>query len=341
MILSTSNLNLFFTAMETRFWQAYKVAAPWSTQLATPFPVGTEQWVSGWTGMLEKMREWVGPRIVRTPAPQTYMVPMQVFELTWGIDKFKLKWDQHGIYGSHFAHHGTQNAKWPDYQLRDLIFGLGSQGGSRQLGTDGLSHWNTAHLVDVYDAGKGTYCNDFRGGVTVDGVNVGGALSPNAFKTLFANMSTRKSDNGEALGLVPDLVVGSSMLKGEMDVVLKNQFIAPSQYGGIGTGPVGTANGPFVGAMNNPTMGWADSLIVPDFAITAATQSQWLLLQTKGMPMLPFSWLLNQAPTLTPRTDPADPVVFDTRQFVYGSEAVGAPAWSLPFLSSISGPTAV
>lgn len=338
MQLTAANLSFFFTAMETRFWQAYKATQPWSSQIATTYPVGTEQWVSGWTGMLEKMREWVGPRIVRTPAPQTYLVPMQIFELTWGIDKFKLKWDQHGIYGSHFQHHGTQNAKWPDYQLRDLIFGLGSQIGPRQLGVDGLTHWNTAHPVDVYDAGKGTYSNDFRGGgIVVDGVNVGGAVSVNGFNTLYNEMGNRKSESGEALGINPDLVVSSTFNRASFAVILNSQFIAPAQIGSLGTGPVGTANAPFVGAMNNPLVGWCDTLIAPDFGITAATKPLWLMLQTKGTPVQPFSWLVNQAPILTPRTNPDDPVVFDTKQFVYGSEAVGAPAWALPFLSSISG----
>ncbi len=100
MQLTTANLKYFFTALETRFWQAYKAAPTWHQQIATEYPVGTEQWVSGWIGMLNKMRVWDGPRIVNTPAPQTYLVPIQPFELTWGIDKFKIEDDTHGIYAS-------------------------------------------------------------------------------------------------------------------------------------------------------------------------------------------------------------------------------------------------
>lgn len=341
MQLSTANLKFFFAGLETRFWQAYKVAPTWHQQLASIYPVGTEQWVSGWIGMLNKMREWTGPRIVREPAPQTYLVPIQNFELTWGIDKFKLEDDQHGIYTAEFEHHGTQNAKWPDYQIRDLIFNTGSQTGARQIGTDGLTNWNTAHPVNPYDAGFGTYSNDYRGGFDVDGVTVGGALSVNGFNSVWADMAIRKSDNGEALGLVPDLLVVSPINKMSAATILNSQFIAAPQLGSLGTGAVGTANGPMVGATENPLKGWTDTLVVPDFSITAAISQMWLMLQSKNMPVKPFSWLLRKAPVLVPRTDPTDPVVFDVHQFVYGSEARGAPAWALPFLGSISGPTTV
>jgi phage major head subunit gpT-like protein len=154
-------------------------------------------------------------------------------------------------------------------------------------------------------------------------------------------MSIRKSDNGEALGLVPDMLVVSPQNKATAAAILNNQFIAVPQMGGIGTGAVGTANGPLVGASDNPLTSWTDQLVVPDFSSTAAIQKMWLMLQTKNMPVKPLSWLLRAAPIVTPRTAPSDPVVFDTHQFVYGVEARGAPAWSLPFLGSISGPTAV
>lgn len=341
MQLTTSNLRYFFTGLEQRFWMAYKTAPTWYQDVTTTYPVGTEQWVSGWLGMLAKVREWTGPRIVREPAPQTYLVPIQNFELTWGIDKFKMQDDQHGIYTAEFAFHGMQNAKWPDYQVRDLIFNQGSQTGSRQTGTDGVTNWNTAHPVNPYDAGFGTYCNDYRGGVTIGGQTVGGALSVPGFNTVWADMAIRKSDNGEALGLVPDLIVVSPLLKMAAATILNSQFIAAPQYGSVGSGAVGTANGPFVGAAENPIKGWTDTLVVPDFSSTSAIQQMWLMLQTKNMPVRPFSWLLRQAPIVTPRVDPSDPVVFDSHQYLYGSEMRGAPAWSLPFLGSISGPTAV
>lgn len=337
--ISTANLPFFFTALETRFWQAYKVTERWSDQIATTYSVGTEQWVSGWIGMLNKMRVWDGPRIVNTPAPQTYLVPIQPFELTWAIDRFKLDDDQHGIYQAEFEYQALQAKKWPDYQLRDLIFNLGAWTGNAQIGTDGVTNWNTAHPVNPYDASYGTYSNDFRnGGFTVDGELIGGALTPNGFNSLWSQMSMRKSDNGEALGIVPDLVVCSPVLRAAAMTILNAQFIASASIGGIGTGAIGTSNAPLVGATDNPFKGAADMLVVADFMTNAATQNSWMLMQTKNMPVKPLSWLLRMAPEMTPRVAPSDPSVFDLHQYLYGVTARGAPAWSLPFLSSISGP---
>lgn len=338
MQISTANLKFFFTAQETRFWQAYKAATTWYSQIATVYPVSTEQWVSGWIGMMQKARVWDGPRIVTTPAPQTYLVPIQPFELTWAIDKFKLEDDQFGIYNAEFEYQAIQLAKWPDYQLRDLIFDLGFWTGGYQNGVDGISNWNTAHPVNPYDASYGTYSNDFRGTFTVDGTVVGGGLTVNGFNSLWSTMSMFKADNGEALGIVPDLVVASPLLRAQGMTILNAQYIATTTIGGLGTGAVGTGNAPLVGATENPLKGAADILIVPDFLTNEETQNSWLLCQAKRGPFKPFSWLLRKAPVVTPRISPDDPAVFDAHQFIYGAEMRGAPAWSLPFLACISGP---
>lgn len=337
---ATPNISIFFTQAEARFLAAYRTTEVWNGAIATTNPISSEQWGAGWTGMLERPRRWNGPRLVRQVAPYTYFVNIgRPFELTWGIDVNKLDDDMYGIYASKFAQHGAQNAKWPDYELRDLIFNLGDQTGTAQLGYDSLSHWNTAHPVDLFDASKGTYSNDFRGGFTVDGATVGGAISLGAFKTVWEEMGNRKSESGEAFGIEPDMSLSSTFLKGEFDTILKAQFIAPSQYGNLGTGAAGTANAPFVGAMTAPMSGWTDYKSIKDFGISSATKRQWLMLQTKDVAEKPFLWLMRQAPVLTPRTQPTDPSVFDSDQYLYGSKMRGAPAWGMPFLSSISGPS--
>lgn len=337
---ASSNMQLFLTSVETGYGLAYTVTEKWHPKIARVVPISNESVVNGWVDMLDRPREWIGPRQVRTPAPQTYLVTPKPFELTWGVDRFRLDDDRlnWSLYVDTARQHGELDAKVPDYELRDLIFNLGSSWTGAQTGTDGATHWNTAHSVDVYDAGKGTYCNDFRsGGVSVNSVLVGGALSPNAFKTLYAEQSKRPMTNGEAGQTTPDLLVASTLLKGEADVILKNQFIAPSQFGNIGTGAVGTANGPLVGMMDNPTRGWVDYLILEDFAVNSSSQLLWLMLRTKGV-VKPFTMFLRQGAVRVQRTAEDDPAVFDSHTYLFGSWQRLAPAWGLPFLSSISGP---
>lgn len=344
MLLNASaNMSLFTTAVRTGYDLAYSTTPIWHSRFAQVIPITNENVVNGWVGMLDKAREWIGPRQVRTPAPQTYMVTPKPFELTWGVDRFRLDDDKlnYGLYMPYARMHGEQDAKVPDYQLRDLIFNLGtSWTGGPQLGTDGLTHWHLAHLVDPFDSSKGTYCNDYRGGVSVDSVIVGGALSPNAFKTAFADASIRKVESGEAGMFTPDMLTASTHLRGEVEAILKNPLMAMASFGTIGTGPVGTANAPLVGAIGNTLNGWVDYELLEDFGITAATRLQWLLTRSKGV-VKPFSMFLRNGAVRAERVAETDPSVFDSHTYQFGSWQRLAPAWGLPQLSSINGPTAV
>src|SRR5579872_7333174 len=132
MLIIPPNLNVLFTSVETRFWQAFTPEQLVYQRLCTTYPVGTEQWISAWSAMLDKMREWVGPRVVRTPPVQTYLVPIKLFELTEGIDKYKVLDDTYGVYNPVITNMGKLSAKNPDYQLRDLLQNQGSWTGGFQ-----------------------------------------------------------------------------------------------------------------------------------------------------------------------------------------------------------------
>jgi len=327
MQITAPNLAYFFTQMETSYDVAYNEAAvdSWIDRIATEYPVTGEQWASVWMGMLDKLRVWQGPRIVKTPAPQTYFVPIQPFELTEAVDKFKLQDDLYGVYFPIAARMGVQSRKWPDYQMRDLIRGIGFWTGSYQNGTDGLTHWNSAHLVDYWDASKGTYTNDYGpSGTSINGITVGGAFGTNAFNTVWQDMSSRKSESGEAIGAKPDLTMGPSQLRAAMTTVLQSSYYAPPAMGAM-TG--------FVGSMENPLKGWTELFINDDFDTDPVA---WYMFCTKKG-IKPFSWLLREAPIFTPIVDPTNPIVFATHTHQFGVEARGAPAFGLPWMSSRSG----
>lgn len=326
MLITPANLSFFFTNLETRFWTAYSTAPVVHDKISTTYPVSSEQWVSGWIGMLQKMREWVGPRVTHQPAPQSYLVPIQNFEQTNQIDQFKLEDDTYGIYFPTVAFMGEQSKKWADYQLRDLLLNQGSQTGPRQNGLDGLSHFNTAHPVNFYDSAYGTYCNDFKsGGVVINGITVGGALGVQAFATLWEEIASRKAENGEALGIMADMTMTAPQLKITLDTILQAQFFGAANIGNL------TSN---IGSTENMLKGWTDRLVWPDLAADPTT---WYMLVC-NKPVKPYSWLLRQAPDFVYRINPQDPVVFDEHTYLYGSKARGAPAWGFSWLDARSGP---
>ncbi|GAC1536354.1 MAG: hypothetical protein NVS3B10_00200 [Polyangiales bacterium] len=320
-----ANLNLFFSDMETRLWQSYDVADSFWSKIATLIESGSEQEVYGWTDMVDKMRVWTGSRQVKTPGILTYVVPNMPFELTEGVDKFKIRDDKYGLYFPMAANMGKQAKKLPDYQLRDLIKATGGWSGAQvQLGTDGLAHWGTAHPVDFYDASKGTFCTDFVGGFSVGGINTGGPLAPNAYATLWQEFVSRKSASGEAIGLTPSITALPPQLNITGATILNAQFFAPGALGGL------TGN---VGATDNMLRGTTDLLMIREFA---SDPTVWYMLDTTR-PIKPFIWQLRQAPFFVYRINEDDPVVFDTHTYLYGIEGRGAPAWAQPFLSARSG----
>lgn len=349
MLVTPSNLNILFTEVQTTYQYAYSAADVYYPKFSTTFGVASEVWLQAWIGMVDKLREWNGPRVVRTPAPQTYQVPIKLFELTEGIDKFKVLDDTYGVYNPVIMNMGISAAKHPDYQFRDLLQNQGSWSGIFQNGTDLLTHWNTAHPVDFYDPSKGTYPNDYTsGGVTINSQLIGGALSANAFATVVEDMSRRKNESGEAQRVMASLSLSPVMLKLAFMTILNAQFMGLPVIGNLGTGTVPTpgstanANAPMVGSSENVMKGWTDLLVWPDLggstAIGGGTYDQvWYVLDTMK-PVKPFSWLLRMAPTFAFLISPTDPVVFNTHQFQYGVEARGSAAWAPPFLSSRSGP---
>jgi phage major head subunit gpT-like protein len=343
MIITQANLQIFFTATETRFWTAYKLAEARYQKIATIYPVATEVWLSGFLTMIQKYREWIGARVNQTPAPLTYAVPIKNWENTQVIDKFRFEDDTYGIYAPTVPFMGMQAAKLPDYQIRDLILNQGSWTGTFQNCLDGLTFFNTAHPVNYWDPSQGTYTNDYTsGGTTVNNQLIGGGLNMTAFSTVWEDMTRRKNESGEAWGLIPNMAMTGPILKLAMDTLLQAQFIGAPVIGQLGTGT--GANAPMVGATSNQMRAWADYFMWEDLSSSTAigtgsnTYDQvWYLLCTSG-PVKPFAWLMRKAPDFTYRINPQDPVVFEKHQYQYGSEARGSAAFGFPQLASRSGP---
>lgn len=346
LIQTPANIQFFFTGEETRFWEAYKLAEPKHQLIADIQPVATEVWLAGFLTMIQKYREWIGPRAVQNPAPLTYQVPIKLWENTQAIDKLRFDDDTYGIYAPTIPFMGMQAKKLPDYQIRDLILNQGSWTGSFQNCLDGLSFFNTAHPVNFWDASQGTYANDYTsGGVTVNNQIIGGGLSFNGFATVWEDMCRRKNESGEAWGLRGNLAMTGPVLKVAMDTILQSQFLGAPAIGQLGTS-VGQNNGAYVGATENQIAktAWADSFMWEDLSSSTAigtgsnTYDQvWYLLATQG-PVKPFQWLMRQAPDFVYRTDPASDNVFDKHVYEFGSTARGSAAFGFPALASRSGP---
>lgn len=335
-MITPSQFNVFVSTVNTLIGQAWTDTVPVAyDKLCQSVPSNSSQEVYGWTGMLPKMRLWNGPRVVFEPAPQTYILANQTFESTLALDRFRLDDDQYGIYYRMLPDMARQAKRQPDYMVRDLLENSGDQTGTRQLGLDGLTAFNTAHPIDLYNANAGTYSNDFTGGGYTttfpkagggtSSVTVGGAFSPTAVMTAVEYMMTYKGEDGEALGIVPNTIMVHPLLRGEAEVVLRNSFFAPPAFATL-TGQVGAAENPF--------QRFGIDLLVNPFLTQAYT---WYLMDTtRGF--MPLIHQIRQATVTVPRINEQDPIVFDSHTFQYGMWDRQAVGWGPSWLFARSGP---
>lgn len=312
------------------------------TDFATEIPSESSQEVYGWIGRLPKPRQWKGPRVTVSPAAQTYTLVNRPYELTVEIDRFRLDDDQYGIYYTLLPQMAIQTKRLPNFWLRDLLENTGDFTGTAQNGYDTLTYFNTAHPIDVYSSGSGTYCNDFTsGGQSITGgipngtgsaIQVGGTFSPTSLATVAEYMLAIPGEDGEALGVMPGGLMVPSTLKMESELVVRGQFMAPPQWGVIGSGT--GANATQVGAADNPLRRFGIETVVNQYLKNG---SRWYLYDnTKAIK--PMVWQVRVPAVFTPRVNESDPVVFDRHAYIWGTWGRVAPGWAYSYLMARSGP---
>ncbi len=343
MAITPAQYTVFNTIADTT------MSAVWNTddaeithpQWATVHPM-TEgaQITFGWTGRMPKPRPWFGSRVLHEPAAQTYTVSPIPYELTYTIDRFVLEdssANTMSIFWRTLPDMAFQWRRHPEYELRDLLENSGIQTGARQNGLDGLTYFNTAHPIDIYNPGfnpgglfsAGSYCNDFTGGgVSIGGVTIGGAFSQNSFSSLLQYMQMIPSEDGETLGIRPDFLMHPQTLQVEVHFLLKATFLAAPQWGAFSplTGQVGTADNML-----------AKIGITPIANPFLKSTTKWYLGDSKRA-FKPLIWTVREAPRTIPRVTENDPLVWDSHRFAWGGWDRAMPAWGPSFLLARSGP---
>ena len=235
-----------------------------------------------------------------------------------------------------------QARRMPSYWTRDLLEGSGAFVGTGlgtanpQLGTDGLTLFNTAHLQGVYQTGGATYSNDFTGGgINVAGgmpggsgnnILVGGAFSPTAFMTLAEYMMQYRGEDGEPLGAMPSTAMFPASLFGESQLVLKSMSFAPPAWGSIGSQ---------VGAADNPLLRYGITPIINRYLTNG--QKWYLFDGTKSRK--PMGWGVHKQPTYAQQVAETSESVFSRHYYIFGLYGHATPFWGgFPWLMSRSGP---
>lgn len=336
-MITPTNWVPFITQADTSIRQAWSGLPVEHPKFTTTVTTTDKIWEDGWIGRMPKMRLWSGPRVYNEPAPQTYQVVPQPFELSYTIDQFDYDDDGFGVFYPLLLDFAFQTKKWTDYQMRDLLEATGAWSSTTsQAGLDGLSNFNTAHQTNIYSLTTGTlnagtaYCNDFTGGgVAVNGVTVGGAISQTAVLTLIEYMATIRAEDGERLAITPTDLMYPATLRGEVEYILKNMLAAAS----VGYSTWGAAQTQ-VGASDNVV---ARMGVNPLENKDLASFTKWYLLDNSKS-VKPLRWILRDAVSMTPLVSPDSPLVVNNHRFAWIGHGRGAPAWSPAWLMARSGP---
>jgi phage major head subunit gpT-like protein len=344
MAITPSNYTAFITTVDT------SVSAIWGEQDAdetegrwvTDHPMsGGSQITFGWTGLMPKARPWFGSRVVYEPAGQTYTVEPIPYELTYSIDRFVLEdsdVNTMSVFWRMLPDMARQWRRQKCYEIRDLLENSGVQTGGRQNGWDALTYFNTAHPIDFYNPGfngggsplfnGGTYCNDFIGGQSINSVTVGGALTTASFTSLLQYMTMIPGEDGEVLGVRPDVMMVPSTLHVESQFILKATMLAPQTWGAW------SVSGTQVGAQDNMLTRMGVEPVVNPFL---KKTTRWYLFDTKRS-FRPLLWITREAPRTVPRVNENDPIVFDQHRYTWGGWDRVMPAWGPSFLGARSAP---
>jgi phage major head subunit gpT-like protein len=303
MIITQASLNALRIQFEMRFGEVYGATEPWWPKVATEIPSGSKSNIYGWVAQSTLMREWVGPRVAVNLSEHSYTLVNKSYEATIELDRDEIEDDNLGMFTAVTIPQLAQAAKKHTDQL--LKTALQSNTGLGPTAFDGLTLFHDAH--PTYN-GAGTYDNKFALALTADN-----------FNTNWAAMASYTGEDGEPLGVTPNLLIVPPQLKKTALEIMNASLVANT---------AGTAG------VENVLKGWADVLVIPELA---NDPTRWYLADV-SKPMKPFVYQNRRPDQFVSRDSAQDPKVFDQKKFTYGVDNRKNIGVTLPFLISTSKP---
>lgn len=295
MLITSATIAALQTQFSMLFRQGYDESPEWGTQVATTIPSSVKQNTYGWMARLPSMREWLGPRVIQNAFTHEYVLPNKDYELTVGVDRNDIEDDTLQVYSPIIQDMGRAARKWPDQRLKTVL-----QAGTTEVTFDGVPFFDTAHPLDP----AGVQSNLFAGS----------ALNATNYATVREEMMSYTGEDGEPLGVMPNLLIVPPQLENQGRTILNADMIADP--GGIAAG------------VTNVLKSSASLLVVPELANEPTV---WYLADTTR-PIRPLVWQLRKAPQILAKNRPTDDNVFFDRQVIFGADSRGNAGYALWFL---------
>jgi phage major head subunit gpT-like protein len=289
MELTVANIQRVQTGYSAIFRTGWNTPTPRLESLATAVPSNARTNVFGFLLNLLKLRKWDGPRIIQNLKTGAYLLENEPYELTVGVDRRDIRDDLIGIHNHRFEDMGRASKLWPDQTLRTAL-----QAGTTRLGFDGVAFFAATHPLNP----AGNQSNNFT---TT-------ALSAANFATVRAAMASYTGQDGEVLGVQPNVLIVPPQLEDTANTIVTATFGASGA--------------------TNIQQGQARVVVVPQLANQGTT---WYVADDNNA-IKGLIWQLREAPIFTAKTSFNDDNVFFENQFLWGINAEGVAGYGPWFL---------
>ena len=166
MIINDANLASLRTNLRREFQTGLDMGngQVFHREIAMRVPSTTKSNTYGWLSKFPKMREWVGDRVLKDLAEDSYVIANKLYEATVEVERTDIEDDILGIYAPIAQAAGHETAIKPSRDLAALM-----AAGTATLCYDGQNFFDTDHPVYANEDGTGaatTVSNyDDNGGV--------------------------------------------------------------------------------------------------------------------------------------------------------------------------------
>lgn len=291
MIINGQALANLHVGFKTLFNRQMELTPSTKDKIATTVPssTGTEEY--GWLGMFPKMREWLGSRVVQSLAAHGYTIKNKDFEMTVGVRRSDIEDDNYGIYSAQFSQMGESAKRHPDEIVWECL----------AKGFDAKCYDGNTFFAEKHKVGRKEVSNKSTE-----------KLSLSAYKAARTAMMSYTNEEGQPLGIIPNLLIVPPQLEAAALEILNTQYI---------------------GGTTNPYYKSAELHVEPELA---GHPEAWYLACTNRY-IKPIIYQERKKIQFTSLTNPKDSNVFWDNEYLYGADgrdAAGYGLWQLCFGST-------
>lgn len=313
MEITPATLNALYTRYSQLFQDAFLQQEIYWNRLAQLVTSTSESETHVWVDRIPQLKKWQGDRVVRNASLRSYVLSNEPYELTEGLDEFKIKDNKIQAFEPVVRMLAEQSKKWPDTLLFDSTTGILPNGHAAAAATyDGQPFFSTAHPQNPDNPSGASFSNLF---------STGYALTHANYAAVRETMRGYKGADGLPLKTNPNLLIVPPALETQAKQILQTEWVSPT----AATGAV-AASAP----SKNVLQGTADILVVDDLA---GQDTTWYLVDAKKS-LKPFLFQLREPAEFVMRTKPDDPSVFSRHEYLYGVRVRGNAGYGAWFLAA-------